>query len=200
MQNKLLALCAAALIATPCFAQEPAAEAPSADVYSKNAWSDFTAKFVTSTLDAMAAQASMMTLLDMPEQAAAVTAQAKELRNGSPPGLVETIMATRGTAAQALTAKLATPGLMLDSSRKGQFGADVDALARAIKQYDAISADLPYTKTQLRGAGNKGRTGLFIAKSIPDYTRSMKLELATAVAFAKANGIALAPDVTAAAK
>lgn len=198
MQNKFLALCAvAAIFASPGIAQAQVGNggATYSDVAGKNAWADFTPRFVTGTLDAMAAQASMMTALGLSEQAASVTAQAKDLNRDTPPGMVESIMGARAKAALVLNAKLATPGLTLDDAKKGQFGADIDALARAIKLYEEISTDLPWMKTQLRGAGAKGRTGLFVAKSIPDYIRDMKAELATAVTFAKANKIEFSPEV-----
>jgi hypothetical protein len=200
MQNKFLALCAvAAIFVTPGMAQAQVGNggATYSDVTGKNAWADFTPRFVNATQDAIAAQASMMTALGLSEQAASVTAQAKDLTRDTPPGMVESIMAARSKAAQALSAKLATPGLMLDDAKKGQFGADVDAVARSIKLYEEISTELPWMKTQLRGAGAKGRTGLFVAKSIPDYTRDMKLELAAAVAFAKANKIEFSAEVNA---
>lgn len=203
MQKKFLALCACSaivgILANPGIAQAQVGNggATYSDVNGKNAWADFTPRFVTATLDAMAAQASMMSALGLNDQAGAVTAQAKDLRRDTPPGTVEAIMTARLAAAQALSAKLATAGLTLDDAKKAQFGADVDALARSIKLYEEISTDLPWMKTQLRGAGAKGRTGLFVAKSIPDYTRDMKVELAAAVAFANANKIAYAPEVTA---
>lgn len=198
MQKKLLAVCAAAaLFATPgiTLAQVGNGGATYSDVTNKNAWADFTPRFVTATLNAMAAQASMMSTLGMNEPAASVTAQAKDLSRDTPPGMVESIMAARGKAAQALSAKLGTAGVTIDAAKKAQFGADIDAVALAIKEYRELSTDLPYMKTQLRGAGAKGRTGLFVAKSIPDYTSALKAELAGAVAFAKANEIAYAPEV-----
>ena len=198
MQKKLLAVCAAAaLFATPgiTLAQVGNGGATYSDVTNKNAWADFTPRFVTATLNAMAAQASMMSTLGMNEPAASVTAQAKDLSRDTPPGMVESIMAARGKAAQALSAKLGTAGVTIDAAKKAQCGADSDALALAIKEYRELSTDLPYMKTQLRGAGAKGRTGLFVAKSIPDYTSALKAELAGAVAFAKANEIAYAPEV-----
>lgn len=199
MQNKFLALCAvAAIFANPGIATAQVGNGGAAysDVNGKNAWADFTPRFVTATLDAMAAQASMMSALGLAEQAAVVTAQAKDLNRDTPPGMVDSIMTARLKAAQALSAKLATAGLTLDEGKKAQFGADIDAVARSIKLYEEISTDLPWMKTQLRGAGAKGRTGLFVAKSIPDYTRDMKVELAAAAAFAKANNIAFAPEVS----
>jgi len=196
MQNKFLAVCAVALIfANPGIVQAQAdgADAPYFDVTSKNAWSDFTGKFVTSTLDAMAAQASMLTAVGLTEQAATVTAQAKELSRGSPAGVIERVMAARAAGALALNAKLG--GLVLDAAKKPQFGADIDALALAIKHYDQLTTDLPMLKAQLRGAGDKGRSGLFVAKSIADYKRDMRQDLAAAVAFARANNITYAPEV-----
>lgn len=200
MQKKLLAVCAAAaLFATSgiTLAQVGNGGATYSDVTNKNAWAEFTPRFVTATLNAMAAQASMMSTLGMNEPAASVTAQAKDLSRDTPPGMVESIMAARGKAAQALSAKLGTAGVTIDAAKKAQFGADIDAVALAIKEYRELSTDLPYMKTQLRGAGAKGRTGLFVAKSIPDYTSALKAELAGAVAFAKANEIAYAPEVNA---
>ena len=73
------------------------------DVTGKNAWADFTPRFVTATLDAMAAQASMMSALGLAEQAAVVSAQAKDLTRDTPPGMVDSIMTARLKAAQALS-------------------------------------------------------------------------------------------------
>lgn len=198
MQNKFLALCAVALMfANPVIAQEQAADSSASyfDATSKNAWSDFTGKFVTSTLDAMAAQASMLTAVGLTEQAASVTAQSKELSRATPPGAIERIMATRAAAGKALNAKLA--GLSLEAEKKPQFSADIDALALAIKHYDQLTTDMPMLKSQLRGAGDKGRSGLFVAKSIADYKRDLRQDLAAAVAFARANNIVYAPEVNA---
>jgi hypothetical protein len=199
MQKKFLALCAvAALFATPGITLAQAVGnggATYSDVTNKNAWADFTPRFVTATLNAMAAQSSMLTTLGMPEPAATLTAQAKDLSRDTPPGMVESIMAARSKAAQGLTTRLGTAGLTIDPARHAQFGADIDAMALALKEYREIGTDLPYTKTQLRGAGAKGRTGLFIAKSLPDYMRDLKAELAAAVAVAKAGNIAYAPEV-----
>ena len=199
MQKKFLAVCSVvALFATPGVTLAQAVGnggATYSDVTNKNAWADFTPRFVTATLNAMAAQASMLGMLGMNEPAASVTAQAKDLSRNTPPGMVESIMAERSKAAQALSAKLATAGATIDATKKAQFGADIDAMALALKEYRELSIDLPYLKTQLRGAGAKGRTGLFIAKSIPDYADAMKAELAGAVAFAKTNNIAYAPEV-----
>lgn len=199
MQKKFLAVCAvAALFATPGTTLAQAVGNGGAlysDVTNKNAWADFTPRFVTATLNSMAAQASMLGMVGMNEPAATVTAQAKDLSRNTPPGMVESIMAERSKAAQALIAKLATAGTTIDATKKAQFGADIDAMALALKEYRELSIDLPYLKTQLRGAGAKGRTGLFIAKSIPDYTDALKAELAGAVAFAKTNNIAYAPEV-----
>ncbi len=198
MQKKLFAVCAAAaLFATPgiTLAQVGNGGATYSDVTNKNAWADFTPRFVTATLNVMAAQASMMSALGMDEPAASVTAQAKDLSRDTPPGMVESIMAARAKAAQAFSAKLGSAGVTIDAAKKAQFGADIDAVALALKEYRELSTDLPYMKTQLRGAGAKGRTGLFVAKSIPDYASALKAELAGAVAFAKANAIGYAPEV-----
>jgi hypothetical protein len=199
MQNKFLALCAvAAIFANPGIARaQQGSGTIQFDATSRNAWSDFTPRFVTASLDAIGAQASMMTALGLNEQAASVTAEAKALSRDTAPGTIETIMAARASAALALAAKMATAGQALADVKKSQFGADIDALARAVKQYEEISTDLPYLKVQLRGAGAKGRTGLFVAKSMPNYIRDLKQELAGAVAFAKANNIAYAPEVNA---
>ena len=199
MQKKFLAVCAAAaLFATPGITLAQAVGnggATYSDVTNKNAWADFTPRFVTATLNAMAAQASMLSMVGMNEPAATVTAQAKGLARDTPPGMVESIMAERSKAATALSAKLGTAGTAIDATKKAQFGADIDAVALALKEYREMSTDLPYMKTQLRGAGAKGRTGLFVAKSMPDYIDALKADLGSAVAFAKANGIAYAPEV-----
>jgi hypothetical protein len=201
MQKTILAVCAAAaLFAMPGVTLAQAVGnggATYSDVTNKNAWAEFYPNFVTATREATLAQGGMLEALGMGEQAAAVAAQSKEFSRESAPGAVESFMNARTAAGAALAARLATPGLKLEEAKKLQFGTDIDVLARTIKTYESISTDLPYLKTQLRGAGNKGRTGLFVAKSMPNYVRDMKLELAAAIKFAVANGIAFAPEANA---
>ena len=200
MQNKFLSMCAvAALVATPALVQAQVGNggATYSEVNNKTMMAEFMPKFIGASRIAIAAQASMGTAIGMGEQAAALTTQASELKLDSAPGIVEKVMDARNAGALAVNAKLASAGLVIDAAKKPQFGADIEDLARTIKQFEELSIDLPYMKTQLRGAGAKGRTGLFVAKSLPGYVKEMKAELAAAAVFARANGIALAPEVNA---
>ncbi|MES2318729.1 MAG: hypothetical protein V4631_14715 [Pseudomonadota bacterium] len=201
MQNKFLALCAvAALAANPGLVQAQVGNggATYSEVNNKTSLADFMPKFISASRIAIAAQASMDTTVGMADQANALTAQASEMKLDSAPGIVEKVMDARAADALALNAKLASAGLTIDAAKKPQFTADIEDLARSIKQFEELSSDLPYMKTQLRGAGAKGRTGLFVAKSLPGYSKEMKAQLAAAVAFARANAIPFAPEVNAA--
>ncbi len=192
MQNKFLALCTvAALIAQPGLAHAQLGNGGTtySDVNNKNQWQQFLGKFVGATGDANAAQARLMYSVGMSDQAIALAAQTKDLNSTATPGMVEQVMASRDRVAAALIAKLAGGGMTLDPAAKQQFGEGIDALAAAIKQYEELGTDLPYMKTQLRGAGEKARTGLFVAKSLPDYLREAKKELDAATVFARANNI-----------
>jgi hypothetical protein len=199
MQNKFLALCAvAAVFATPglAHAQVGNGGATYSDVTNKNQWSEFMPKFVDATRDSIAAQARLLAALGMSEQATDLAAQAKEFSRAATPGMVEQLMASRSRTSAALSAKLAG-AVTLDAAAKQQFSEGIDFLARAIKQYDDIGTDLPGMKQQLRGAGEKARTALFVAKSLPSYVKDAKQELAAAATFARANGIPVVPEAAA---
>ena len=200
MQKNFLAVCAvAALFAHSGLVQAQVGNggATYSDVNNKNQWAEFMPKFVDATGESIAAQARLLMSVGMGEQANALAAQAKDFSRAATPGMVEQLMTSRERTSQALAGKLAGGGMTLDAAAKQQFGEGIDALARAIRQYDDISVDLPGTKQQLRGAGEKARTGLFVAKSLPGYIKEAKQELAAAVKFAGANGILVAPDVSA---
>ena len=200
MQKKFLAGCAiAALVAHSCLVQAQVGNggATYSDVNNKNQWAEFMPKFVDATGESIAAQARLLISVGMSEQANALAAQAKEFSRVATPGMVEQLMASRERTSQALAAKLAAGGMTLDAAAKQQFGEGIDALARAIRLYNDMSTDLPGTKQQLRGAGEKARTGLFVAKSLPSYVKEAKQELAAAVKFAGANGVPVGPEVNA---
>lgn len=199
MQNKFFAVCAvAAIFATPglALAQVGNGGATYSDVNNKNQSADFMPKFVDATGESIAAQARLLVAVGMSEQATALAAQAKDFSRAATPGMVEQLMASRSRTSAALGAKLAG-GVTLDAAAKQQFGEGIDALSRAIKQYNDISTDLPGLKQQLRGAGEKARTALFVAKSLPGYVKDAKQELAAAVTFARGNSIPVVPEASA---
>lgn len=200
MQKKFLALCAvAALFANPGMVQAQVGNggATYADVTNKNQWSDLMPKFVDATGESIAAQAHLLFAVGLSAQAAPIAAQAKEMSRDATPGMVEQLMATRKSVSSNLSAKLAAGGLTLQPAAQQDFSAGIDSLARAIKQYEDMSTDLPGLKAALRGAGAKARTGLFVAKSLPTYVSDAKQELAAAVKFARANQIAVGADASA---
>ncbi|MFL6659552.1 MAG: hypothetical protein ACJ8GW_15850 [Massilia sp.] len=192
MQSKFLALCAVAvLVANPGSAQAQVGNggATYSDVNNKNQWSEFMPKFVTATLVSIEAQGRLMTAVGLSAQATALDNQAKDLSRTTPANLIEDLMTARSANSKMLRAKVAAGGINLDAATKQQFGEGIDFLARAIKQYDELSEDLPGLKLQMRGAGEKARNGLFVAKSITGYVKEAREELAVALAFATANNI-----------
>jgi hypothetical protein len=197
MHKKFLALCAvAALFANPGTVQAQVGNggATYSDVTNKNQWSDFMPKFVDASGESISGQAHLLFAVGLSEQAAPLAAQAKEMSRDATPGMVEQLMATRKSVSSTLTAKLAAGGMTLQPAAKQDFADGVNSLARAIKQYEEMSTDLPGLKAALRGAGAKARTGLFVAKSLPAYVGDVKQELAAAVKFARANQIAVGAD------
>jgi hypothetical protein len=203
MQSKFLALCAVAvLVANPGSAQAQVGNggATYSDVNNKNQWSEFMPKFVKATLVSIEAQGRLLTAVGMNPQAVALDNQAKDLSRTTPANLIEDLMTARTANSKMLRAKVAAGGINLDAAAKQQFGEGIDFLARAIKQYDEMSEDLPGLKLQMRGAGEKARNGLFVAKSISGYTKEAREELAVALAFATANNIPYPSESSAALK
>lgn len=200
MQNKFLALCAvAALFAQPGLAQAQVGNggATYSDVNGKNQWADFMPKFVDATGESIAAQARLLYAVGLSAKANELATQAKEMSRLATPGMVEQLMASRKNVSAILVAKLAAGGMTLEPGPRQDFTDGIDALARAIKQYEAMSTDLAGTKATLRGAGEKARTGLFVAKSLPTYVADARQELAAAVNFARANQIPFGADAAA---
>jgi hypothetical protein len=200
MQNKFLALCAvAALFAQPGLAQAQVGNggATYSDVNGKNQWADFMPKFVEASGESIAAQARLLYAVGMSDQANALAVQAKEMSRLATPGMVEQLMASRKNVSTALMSKMAAGGMNLLPGARVDFAEGIDALARSIKLYEAMSTDLPGVKATLRGAGEKARTGLFVAKALPGYVGEAKQELAAAVAFARANAITVGADAAA---
>jgi len=199
MQKKFLTLCAAALLANAGLVQAQVGNggATYSDVTGKNQWAQLMPQFVDATQNAFTSEALLLTAVGLGDQATALTEQAKGLTRDSAPGQVEQIMTARTSAGTALAAKLATPGLVLEGAAKQQLSEGIDGLVRTIKQYEELSVDLPGMKVQMRGAGAKARTGLFVAKSLPGYVTDAKRELAAMVAYARANTIPVAPEAAA---
>jgi hypothetical protein len=190
MRKQFLLLCAlAALFIQPGIAQEQSGPITRA--------SDLMPRFIDVNNEAMAAEARLLIAAGIGEQVAAIDVQAKAITRDATAGMVEQLMAARKSAALALAAKLAAPGLVLDSTAKQQFGEGIDRLARALKQFQEMGADMPGLKQMMRDGGLKVRTGLFVAKSLPDYVRDTKQELTAAVQFARTNNIAFATEVNA---
>ncbi|MES2018422.1 MAG: hypothetical protein V4484_18190 [Pseudomonadota bacterium] len=190
MRKQFFLICAlAAFIAQPGISQAQSGPVTRA--------SDLMPRFVDVNNEAVAAEARLLLAAGIGEQVAAIDLQAKAMSREATAGMVEQLMAARKGAALALAAKLATPGLTLDSAARQQFGIGIDGLARAIKQWEEMSADMPGLKQMMRDGGIKTRNGLYVAKSLPDYLRDARQELAAAVTFARANKIDFASEVNA---
>lgn len=197
MQAKFLTLCvAAAMLAAPgvSYAQLGNGGAAYSEITGAGRWFQTMPKFVDAAHDSINANANLLTAVGMPEQAATLLSRAKELNPDATPGTVEEIMAMRSTAAAALAPKLTQTGVVLDDNAKMLVAKSIDAMARAVSQINALSSDLPSLKKMMRDAGTKARTGFFVAKSLSNYRKDMKAELAAAIAFAKANDVRYAPD------
>lgn len=165
-----------------------------ADITGTSKWFDVMPRFVDAAQDALLADANLLAAVGMPQQAAAVVSRSKELTAGATPGTVEEIMAQHRAAVVALLPKLAATGVVLGDDSKVLFSRGIDGLARAVKQVDSMSSDLPGLKKMMRDAGEKARTGYAVSKALSLYRTEMKQELQAAIAFAKANSLPFPPE------
>jgi hypothetical protein len=154
----------------------------------------FMPRFVELTRAEIAANAALLASLGLAEEAKRASSLSEGFVAETTPGKVETVVGSAAAAHQQGVRKLAARPA-LDDANKAMFAAGALALAQAATGYSAMTENFGATKKALSDAGASGRIALFAAKTMPETTAQLRQELKAVLEFAKANNIALAPEV-----
>lgn len=157
---------------------------------------DVVPNFVTTTQPVLAAQANVLTALGMGTDADKLKAASVSLAPDATRGTIDTVMELQGDSAEAIADKVGDKP-QLDAANAQLFAAGVRELAIGYSNYATMSRSLEPLRKRWRGGGIT--TGaLFVAKGLPFAVKKLGGSLKAAADYARASGIALAPEVDAA--
>ncbi len=103
-----------------------------------------------------------------------------------------------GAAQQQLIQAMAKPAALSDAA-KADFARGALALAQAEREFTEQMKNLGGIKQNLASSGARARVALYASRNTSDLAEKLRAELKAVAAFAAANQIAVAPEVTAAA-
>lgn len=107
-------------------------------------------------------------------------------------------VAAAAAAQQQLAGAMAKPATLNDAA-KANFAVGALALTQATNNYTEATKNLGAIKQNLALSGARAKVALYASRNTADLADKARAELKAVVAFAAANQIALAPEVTAAA-
>ena len=158
--------------------------------------SEVVPNFVTTTQPVLAAQANVLTALGMGADAAKLKTASEGLTPEATRGTIDAVMELQGDSAEAIADKVDDKP-QLDAANAKLFADGVRDLAIGYSNYATMSRELEPLRKRWRGGGIT--TGaLFVAKGLPFAVKKLGSSLKAAADYAKANSIALAPEVDAA--
>ncbi|MDB5962347.1 MAG: hypothetical protein JWP59_3641 [Massilia sp.] len=105
--------------------------------------------------------------------------------------------ATAADAARQRLMQAVSAPVALNDGAKADFAAGALALMQATRDFTALTKNLGAIKQSLAMSGAKARVALYASRNTADIAEKLRAELKAVVAFAAANQITLAPEVTA---
>lgn len=159
---------------------------------------EFLARFVELTRADLAANAVLLTALELEGDARTAASQSTGFSVDTTPGKIEAAVGATAAAHQKVMDKLAA-NPVLSAENQAAFAAGALSLAQAVKGYVELTGDFVAVKKSLSDAGAGGRLALYSVKTVPATLAKARQELQAAAQFAKSNNIALAPEVAQAA-
>ena len=145
------------------------------------------------------AESGLLSALGLNGQADAAASAARELQPAVSRAGLERALQQQSEAAGLLARHLAgAPPLAADC--RSRFGADVAALAQAVAGSAVMARELAGNRKKLGLMAGDGATqALYLSKALHEHVKQLQQALKAAADFASANGIALPPEVAAAA-
>ncbi|GAB2842050.1 hypothetical protein GCM10027277_06430 [Pseudoduganella ginsengisoli] len=145
------------------------------------------------------AQAKLLAVLGMTEQAGTVAVVGRELAPSSPRTALEDVLKSQAETAQLLTRGFASAKPLAAESRD-RLSADVAAFALTVAGNAALAKDMAANRRKLAAFEGLGVTqAVYLAKVLPEHVKALRQALKDAASYAAANGITLPPEVAAAA-
>lgn len=147
-------------------------------------------KFVDMAQGVLGADNSLLSSVGLAEQAGKAGAEAKALTPDASRGQLESALKLQTDSGLALEQKLAAKADLNDAGKQ-QFSAGIGELSRGVIQYAGFSRDLNDIKKNLRPIGGANSAVIYLAKVLPTSVKELGQTLKAAVAYAKANNIAV---------
>jgi len=159
---------------------------------------DFLGKFIELAHADAAANATLLASLGMADAVKPGSGSVQALDMKSSPGDIANAAVTAGATHQLVTQRLGTR-MTLSEADKTAFATGALALTQAARDFTGLTRNLGATKQALTTAGPPARAALYAARSTPDVAAQLRAEVKAVVAFASANQVTLAPEVSEAA-
>jgi len=153
-------------------------------------------KYVTGTKKVMAADSLMLSALGLKNEAEKSELAAKNLTEGATSSNLEDAAKVQTESSKALQDKLASGATIKSAQGKKTFSRGLLELARGIKDYTGMGADVKGYKPSITSLGAVAGAAVFVVKSLPDSVTNLTSTLKRAINFAKANNIEVPADAT----
>ena len=159
---------------------------------------EFLGKFVELEKADGAANAALLSAMGDAEAAKKVSSQLATLDLNATPAEISAATAATRAARQRVSEMLAAQRPLSDASKAGLASGALD-LANTAHGFTLLTKNINATKQTLAMAGGPARIALFAARATPDVATQVRAELSAMLAFASANQLSLAPEVSQAA-
>lgn len=159
---------------------------------------EFLGRFVELAQAEMAANTVLLNALGVADAAKPAAGAVQALDTKASTGDISKVTAAAGATHQLLTQTLGTR-IQLSEANKTSFANGALALTHAARDFTELTKNIGITKQALTTAGAPARVALYAARCTPDEAAQLRAELKAVVAFANANQVSLAAEVTEAA-
>lgn len=153
-------------------------------------------RYVGGAKNVVNANTSMLEAVGLKDEASANAAQAANLTEGATKDALEESVKVQTANSKALEAKLADSSLKLDAAGKKKFSAGVTELAKGVVSYVTLGKDASGFKPGISSLGGSTTSALYVAKSLPESTKTLAHTLKMAIEYCKANNIAVDKSAT----
>ena len=158
--------------------------------------------YVGANKDVLGSQSKLLDALGMKDKAAAAKATADALGEGATKGNLQEADKAQSEDSKALADALKAPAGKMDAESKKTYTQGLVLLASGMVKYTGMHKDIDAFKSGLSSASlletPKLQTGAYVVTSFPGNLQNLTETMKNAVAFAKANGIEVPPEATAA--
>lgn len=153
-------------------------------------------RYIGGARTVMQANATMLDAVGLKTEAGQASAQADNLTESATKEVMEESSKVQTGNSKALEAKLSDTSTTLDAAGKKKFAAGVVELAKGVVAYAGLAKDASGFKPGLSSLGGSAGSALFVAKSLPESTKTLVQTLKLAINFCKTNKIPVPKEAT----